>query len=258
MGSAGPPRRPSIKRDRGVSEVVSYALVFSLILVSVAVVSVAGVNVIEDVRTGEQVQNAARAFDVLGNNMEDVYAEGAPSRATEIDLGDGQIFIGNVTTFNVTVSAGGTTENWTREVRPLVYRVTPGNRLVYENGAVFQTRRDSGSIRREPPQLFSAERTIVPTIRTRSESVESIGSTTVLVRAQLRSRSILHTSSNVDELHVNVTSPRADLWQLYYEESVGQTIGDCDRPADDRVICEVDPGNAVHVTSYDVDVSLIR
>lgn len=248
---------PQSQRDRGVSEVLSFALVFSLILISVAVVTVSGFAVLEDVRTGEQVQNAARAYDVLGNNMEDLYAEGAPSRATEIDLGDGQIYLGDTTTVNVTVKYdGGGSDNWTREIRPIVYRVTPGHQLVYENGAVFQTRPNSGAIRQEPPQLFGADRTIIPTIRTRSDRVESIGSTTVLVRAQMRSQSILFSGSNVNELFVNVTSPRADLWQRYYEESVGRT-NNCDRPTEERVICEITPGSAVHVTSFDVDISMV-
>lgn len=248
-------------RDRGVSEVVSFTLVFSLILVSVAIVSVSGFGVLNDVRTGEQIQNAARAYEVLGTNMEKVYAEGAPSRATEIDLGDGQVFLGEVTTFNVSVEyAGGGTDNWTREVSPIVFRVAPGHRLVYENGAIFQTRPDSGSIRREPPQFFSGERTIIPTIQTRSDTVQSIGSTTVLVRAEMRARSILLSSSDVDALYVNITSPQADLWKRYYEESVSRVDGDevdCQQPVDDRVICDIKPGNAVYVTSNDIDISLI-
>jgi len=55
---------------RAVSDVVGYVLVFSLVSLTVGVVSVAGVGALQDARDVEQANNAERAFDVLGDNVE--------------------------------------------------------------------------------------------------------------------------------------------------------------------------------------------
>lgn len=248
--------------DRGVSEVLSYSLVFALILVSVSIVSVSGVSTLGDVRDAEQIQNADRAYDVLADNMEDIYAEGAPSRATEIDLGDAELFIGEHTAINVTVHNGSLdlNESYVYETRPLVYRLDSDQALVYENGAIFRTHPDSGLIRRPPPHTYAADRLEIPIVRTRADSIRSVGSSTVLVRGQSASRSILesgHTDA-WDTVYVNVTSPRADLWERYYEEEVALTAGDCGRPRDDRVVCELTAPSIVQVTLQDIKVSLIN
>ena len=59
-------------RDRAVSDVVSYILVFALIISTVGIVSVSGISGLQDSRDGERVENAQRGFDLLADDVEDI------------------------------------------------------------------------------------------------------------------------------------------------------------------------------------------
>ena len=68
---------------RGVSEVISFVLVFSLIAATVALVYVSGIGGLESTRSSQRVTNAERAFDVLHDNIANIHRRCTPSRATE-------------------------------------------------------------------------------------------------------------------------------------------------------------------------------
>lgn len=72
--------------DRGVSDTLGFVFVFAIILSTVAVVTTIGMAGLQDTRDVERVNNAERAFDILGDNMEDIADRGAPSRATEVKV----------------------------------------------------------------------------------------------------------------------------------------------------------------------------
>lgn len=200
--------------DRAASEVLGFALVFGLVITSVAIVSVAGLGSLQSTRDAEQLNNAERAFDVLSDNMADMYERGAPSRATEVALGNGQLYTGDNVTINVTVVDSGSTKTITRTVRPIIYRGNNDGQLVYEGGAIFREERESGLVNEQPPIQISDDRAYIQIIAARSANTESAGGSTVLVRSNKQSSKLaIHDNDQTyDEIYVNVTSPRADLW----------------------------------------------
>lgn len=249
------------RTDRGISEVLSYALIFAMIVSAIGIVTVGGLGSLQDARANEQANNADRAYEVFADNMADIYSEGAPSRATEISLGESELYYGENATVSVLVDAGGP-ETYTYELRPIVFRVDSDTELVYEAGAVIRTEEQGGLVLVDPPFSFASDSVHVPIVRTTSPSVHSVGSTTVLVRGQSTNRSVLESSvdSNVDIEHIQIESPpRSAVWQRYFE----------DQPycADvfvfgDTVECEVD-GSGFHdpnrfvLTLQQIEVSLI-
>lgn len=246
-------------RDRGVSEVLSYTLVFSLVVTSVAIVSVGGLGTLQDARDAEQLDNAERAFDVLTDNVADIVKQGAPSRATEISLGQAQLVTDSNVTVNVSVRQGGT---WSRvgswEVRPIVYNGNQERAIAYEAGAVFRTNRDSGIVIREPPIVVNDERALVSVVGLNSPSVQSLGGSTVLVRTTHRSTDVAFAdrSGSVEELNVTVESPRAGLWKTYLQ-SKGFT--DCTDINDEKIGCDYTPGSnfeRVYVVYHDISVRI--
>jgi len=185
---------------RGVSEVISFVLVFSLIAATVALVYVSGIGGLESTRSSERVTNAERAFDVLQDNIADIHREGAPSRATEVKLSDAQMTYGESTRITVQVENLNETNASVSNVSsvsidPIVYAAESGPELVYSNGAVFRQDR-SGTVLNTPPGfLFTddgGERTaIVPTVQTRNRGVGGVGSQgTILVRTLLASQEV--------------------------------------------------------------------
>lgn len=195
------------KSTRAVTEVLGFVLVASLIFATLGVVYVAGIGGLENARGAERIQNAERAFGVLADNVDDVRAEGAPSRATEIKLADAQIFFGPTTTVtvNVTNADGAGDTLFSTSLDPIVYSPGTGSEIVYENGALVRVDRDSAVLKRRPPGAFWADGSTAMAslqyVQTRQRGHASVGGeSTVLVRTN-------HVST---EVLGSLTTPGAD------------------------------------------------
>jgi len=239
--------------ERSLSDVLGYILVFSLVLMSVLLVTVGGLATIEDARDTEQAQNAERAFEVVADNFAAIYERNAPSRATELDLGDSEIFYDSAV--GITVSTGDGRELVSRELTPVEMRIDDERRLVYEAGAVFRHSEAGVTMVREPPFMISEDRTHVPIIQTTSSTVESAGSTTVLLRGVSTERSVAVPNEDFSQLRIEIASPRFEVWERHLSEN---TALDCETdPVVDTVTCELDNPSSVHVTVQQIDLSLI-
>jgi hypothetical protein len=241
--------------NRGASEILGYVIIFALIISVIGFVTTLGMPALTNVQDAEQASNAERAFDVVGDNLAAVYERDAPSRSTEIDLGDSTIYYGDPVTVNVTVWKGGTAESNVTDLRPIVLRVSDETSLIYEGGAVFRTDGDNGLVLRNPPMLLSSDRVHVPVVKTTAPAVESAGGTTILLRGESSERSIQRVErSGVSQVNVSVESPRHELWKRYFEEETALT--NCDTE-DQRVECQVNNPETVYVTLQEIEVSLI-
>jgi len=250
--------------ERAASEVVGFVLVFALVLSSVAIVSVVGLDVLSDARTAEQMENAQRAFDVLADNVNEVSGGVAPRRATEMDLATAQLFTVDNVTINVTAT-GGSTVTVERSVRPILYRGQDDMSLYYEGGAVIRTDRGGQVTLREPSFLVDDERALVRIVAPQSHHGVGVGSSTVRVVLTERNRTVAveDRSGTFDRILVNVTSPRRDAWESILQ---GSDFGSCtrgtDASGDEFVTCErtsaVGSYDHVYVSATAMDVSLDR
>jgi len=206
--------------DRAVSDVVGYVLTFSLITISVGVITVGGFSTLEDRQDAERINNAERAFDVLAANVEDVYRGGAPSRATEMQLSGGTLRYGETT--NITLrKADNASINRTAQVTSVVYS-DGETEIVYEAGAIIRTERGGSVILRSPPYRFGPERTLLPLVRT----TRSTGGSSVSLEGTIRVESA-RTSIDTEiapeladpsgDLELEIESERQDAWNRYLE-----------------------------------------
>ncbi len=254
----------SSEPDRGVSEVISFALVFSLITASVALVYVSGIGGLEDTRSGEQLNNAERAFDVLADNVGDIYQQGAPSRATEIKLSDAQMQFGDTVRVNITVrnlKRGGNIS--AVNYQPIVYSADSDTDLLYSNGALLREDRSGAVMRKNPPFLLTLDEgpdntagtaddeksLILPVIQTRNAGPESTGSQrTVLVRTLLATRDVTIAEDDPGELsggnpdgtsgteynvtvRIQTSEERSNIWLNHIEDQVTAAGGNFDARA---------------------------
>lgn len=214
--------------DRAVSEILGFVLVFALVVSTVTLVTVTGFGGLNDVRHFEQANNAERAFDVVAENTADVLLRGAPSRATEVKLVDAQLVTGDEVTINVTASNGAANPliaNATYSFKPIVYRGQGNSNIVYSGGAVFREDSSGGHVVRAPPYLLDSDRIQLPIPITRSRNDLSIGGSTVRLRTVAADEARLldvfqtGTASNppYEDISINVTSPRYELWKDYFE-----------------------------------------
>lgn len=214
---------------RAVSDTVGFVLVFSLVLLSVAGVSVAGMSGLSDRQDAEQLRNVERAFDVLSDNLRDVQRFEDPSRATEMRLGGGTLGFGEEVTVSVAVYndtgavVGEATE---RRLHPIVYR-KGDSAVVYEGGALVRVD-DGGSHLFDEPAFVvdeAAGRGALPFVVTRDADERTAvgGEGTVLVGADWSGvrpapDPLEANTSDGETIRVSVTSPRADAWARYFEE----------------------------------------
>lgn len=210
--------------DRAVSDIVGYVLIFSLIVATVGVVTTVGFGTLEDRQTAERINNVERAFDVFAANVENVYREGAPSRATEIRLSGGEIRHGDAVTITVEADNG---QNVSVSPRPFVY-ADDDTEIIYVAGAVIRSESDSSVMLREPPFYVSSEVAAFPlveTFRTSGPMKISVGGT---VRVTSTARGVdttvpdTFTDSGTDT-SIIVESPRSDAWARYFESQDGMT-----------------------------------
>lgn len=264
-------------RDRAVSDVIGFVLVFSLITMTVGAVYATGFSGLENARDAERVNNAERAFDVLAHNIEDSDRGGAPGRSTEVKLSEATIGFGDRTNVSVTLERdtnddGAYDDNTTtyEQFSPIVYEAD-GTQIVYENGAVIREESDGAVMRREPSMAFrerDGERSAILSIVDLNHrgGGQVAGSTTVLVRTRLQSgpgarTTLLSTPRTLDDgagggaadrvtLNVTTDPDRAVAWERYVEDSVGWASDPCSRT-------DVATGTAV-VCTFETDHLLVR
>lgn len=236
-------------RNRAVSDMIGFVLVFGLIVSTVGVVYVGGFAALQDARDYQRFSNTERAFDVMDANIEDVAVRGAPRRNTELLLSDASLEFGSQVTFNVT---DGASNYYVTTFRPILYRGSNGNELVYSNGAVFR-QYDDAAVMFDEPRFASGDRTFIPYVITQaaSENVSTINTRRLLVRTIEDGREVR--TFDEPDLWLNVTSPRAAAWGRYFESELGLDCTDADAGVPGRVSCELNT-NEVYVQAVVVDV----
>lgn len=255
--------------DRGVSEVIGFVLIFSLITLSVGAVYVVGFGGLQDARDTEQLTNVERAFDVLADNIEDITVNNAPNRATEFRLYEADLTVGEPTRFTVSINESET-NNATYSVNayPIVYEAQASPTTIrYINGAVIRQDRNGQRFVDEPSFVFrnvSGNRSaVIPLIQTRSQGDQTIGGTgTVLVRSnRVLAESLgTHTTDGVDydvNITVETTERRAPLWEevLNSELDAAYGIEPCSRTGG-TVVCNGFTVQRIYVTATRIDISI--
>ncbi len=246
--------------ERAVSEVVSYVLVFSLVVSAVGVVSVSGLSTLQETRNDEQMENAQKAFSVLSDNIADVHRRDAPSRATEISLGEARLETDSNVTMRVSVrnSSSDTVLDRSWRIRPLVYTGDEGRKLVYEGGAVFRTSNGGGIRVSDPPLVVTEDRVLISVVGLNRPDRQVYSGSTVLVRTKSQGRSVAYsnTDSDVDSVTIELqNTDQPGLWRDYFER-VG--FGSCS-VSGDEVECTFAPGSDIdqtYVVYHDIEVDI--
>lgn len=230
------------RTTRGVSDVIGFTLVFALIAITVGIVYVAGFSGLENAQGAERVDNAERAFDVLGDNVADISREEAPSRATEIKLSDAQLAFGTSTTISTKITNMNGNPVFRTSLDPIIYSANGRpTKLAFEAGAVIRVERDSAIFTRNPRFLFiddgGTRRAVLQMVETRRVGDTSSvgGDTTVLVRAERARTELINASTTPSEtgdgqynvsFTVETTPDRASVWAAYLNGEIPASLDD--------------------------------
>lgn len=246
--------------ERAVSEVIGFVLVFALVLGTVSIVYVAGLNGLDNARDSERIQNAERAFDVLASNLQELGRGQAPNRATEIRLAEAQLVVGQ--RYRTRLSVNGTNVS-AAAPRPIIFDGGTRTRIVYEQGAVIRNDVDGGvRMLRTPDYLFDSDRTVIRHIEPRGGEQNVGGTTTALVRAERNTPFMVYggnVSGETVELYLQTTAARAPAWERYLENQ--ESLSNCSWPTgeqgDTRVTITCDlTADELYVSRTLVDIEL--
>jgi len=253
--------------SRGQSEVIGYVLVFSVVLISLGVVSTFGVTALQEVRDATVVDNGEVAMEVLSTNTEAVYYGETTGRTTAFSLDSASLETGQQVTIDV--RAGGSSVGSAPWIfRPIVYRGADAA-LVYENSAVVREQPDGAVAVTD--HLFryspgSTDRAVVPVVLTKAATVQSVsGGTKRVVTERAGDASVVRSGSPVTvEFEMTWSGSslpnRADVWQRSLNEEIpasavptGSTACESDTSTTDPdIVCEFETDTLV-VSVVEID-----
>jgi len=159
-------------QERGISDVVAFVLIFSIVIVSGTIVATAGVDQLTELRDFEQVQSSQQAMEVAASDLNHLQQGGLVTNLAFAPNG-GSIWV-NQSSLQMNVSGPGidTDEiNGTYQVNSLEHRVSRGDQdvtLAYESGAVVRS--DGAAFQYEPRWRNDEDTVIVTIVSLRTES----------------------------------------------------------------------------------------
>jgi len=167
-------KRPPFQ-DRGVSDVLAFVLIFSVVIASGSLVATAGLDQLTDLRDYEQVQSSERAMEMAAADLNKL-VEGGPITELDFALNGGTIGVEESSIeLNVTGAGVDTSGiNDTYQINSLEHRVSRGNRditLAYESGAVV---RSDGATFEYEPRWHTDDGTVIVTLVSLREGTSSI------------------------------------------------------------------------------------
>lgn len=265
LGNSETSRRGLDKR--GLSDLIGFVLTFGVILASVALASMYGLDALGQFQQNEQVNNAERAFTVLSENLNDIERGEAPKRTSEIDLNEGSLGVVDDTEFTITVEGSappaGTApppsgSDWTETVQTDAIRYSRDDAtVIYENGATFRSTDPSGgSIVESKPELVCTEnRAILSFVVLETDTNRELGSGTVRITGIHNTSEVLYptgrnaSASDGTAVRVGVVSPRQQGWRTYF-------IGDqenWEEPSPNTYECPDVDGIVIRKTVVDIE-----
>jgi len=244
-----------VSDDRGVSNVVGYVLVFSLITVTIGVVFAVGITGVEDRQNAERVANVERAFDVFDDNLRDVQRYNDPSRSTEMRLSGGTLSLSETTRVELRNGSGGTVLE--REYRSLTY--TSGETTIaYETGAWFRADGEAVIMRSEPRFVADDGRTTLPLVLLYpdgSPTVTADGTVQVGAGGLRSTTGSDYAEGDEGPFQLRIESAYADGWQRYFERTDGFDVQE-EETTTNTVVVELEHDDVVYVPRIALDVGL--
>ncbi|ELZ36158.1 hypothetical protein C471_15152 [Halorubrum saccharovorum DSM 1137] len=247
--------------ERGVSNVVGYVLVFSLVTVTIGTVFAVGITGLEDRQEAARVANVERAFDVFDDNLRDVQRYGDPSRSTEIRLSGGTLSVAETTGVELRNASDGVVRGF--EFRALTY-ANGDTTIAYEGGAWFRSDGGSAVMRSEPRFVAADGRTTLPIVRLYPlgpETVDRDGTVQVAVSRTSKPNLVQVATAGADDgpFDLRIESPYAEAWSRYFERTDGFSVnGTATDTANGTVVADLDHGDEVFIADAAVNIRLQR
>ena len=239
---------------RGQSELVGFLLVFSVVVLTIALVGLTGFVGLEGAKDFQRSTNAEQAFTGLADDVDDVVRAGAPRRSTEVRIADGRLSLEPSETRVRITGVDGNSTNVSVATDPIVYDVGSGTSVTYRSGALVRRDGDAAVMFREPGFVLTNETVILPVVDTTRTDGGPVGGTgEVEVRTRHAGTDLVAWDRPVESVTLNMTTPNAGAWARYFEAASDGPVTSVERDGD-SVKVTLEPERA-SVTVHRVDVT---
>lgn len=130
--------------ETGVSEVLSFSLIFALIITSIGLIYTQAYPELQEEKNIEVDRNIERSLSIVDDNFDTVASGQSPSRVTELKVGESKLAV-QEDQYNITygVYQNGNWTNYTVQADVPTYETPTGTEYYYLNGAVVHKSGDS-------------------------------------------------------------------------------------------------------------------
>lgn len=205
--------------DRGVSDVVAFALVFSMVITIVTATFVLGVDSIEALSNDGQMQTADDQMKAVAASFDDIHRRGSVARSIEVELDGGTLELSDS---NIEVDTGSGFTSYSAGALELQREQGV---IAYEVGAV--TRQDSagsnGLITRDPALYCGGSTAIISVVELDPSTPISVGgqdSIRLIGRLGDQTAKTTTTTSVTVDISALSDSTRA-AWRTYLQRADG-------------------------------------
>jgi hypothetical protein len=181
------------RRDRALSDLVGFVLVFGIILTGVGATLALGQGQLSEVKNDEQLRNADRALVLLAQQFDEIESGRADVRTGRLKTDRGTLRIGDRTPIRVIVNgSSGTLLDTTLDTRTLEYTLD-GTTIAYESGAVIRRPEGgTGVVRARPQVVCTDDRAFVSVVTLDGTVGNSISGGTGTVTARVADRTVVY------------------------------------------------------------------
>lgn len=239
-----------------MADTVGYILIVGIIFASISAVYFVGFDILNDARDVEEDQNIERSLSVFISNEDEVVQGQAPSRSTEVKLGDNEINV-EAGTSRMYVNIPGTA-SYSGGNSTIEYS-SPLGSYYYEMGAIIRsTENDRVMSMSQKPDLikYIPERDSVhiQVMASTSGAKTISGGIREIVLTRIGNEVHTHELGSTERVEIYVRSPRTLMWKEYYESR--PAIDECEPYSGNEIVCYTQPVDSVSIqkTSMRVDI----
>jgi hypothetical protein len=211
-------------QQRAVSEAISYVLIFGLMVLGTAAITLQAGPALDAVQQDAINQNSKESMSLIQSRFDEAVREEAPLRKIPLETQEVTAGIGGIgdTRVNITVTNGLGTSVYESNISP-VHIQTDSRTFVYENDALMSGTEgvsESWAMYDSPSWAVSANNSSgkVSSAFIRTIATSGGGGVTGQGGATLVLESVGNTNENlrgVTNMNITVTSPRSEAWGDY-------------------------------------------
>ncbi|WP_244603684.1 hypothetical protein [Methanococcoides sp. AM1] len=255
-------RKNIIESENAVSEVVDVVLILGIMLIAITVITVAGFPALQNIQESGHQENIRQSFIVLGENVNKVVFDNAPSQSVELKMYGGGIWISSDSYMNMTLETWNSSisakENQTAidgQMRSLQNEYE-GTTVSYENTGVWAKYQTGDAvIVRDPQFIFNDNLLVVPFAPIRgTDGIAGEG----LIRVIATEDGIpaVYTYQNVSAVDIKINSVYYTAWEDYLRDNLEMQVEINDTESSVHAYKEYTENIDVYVLKSSIDISI--